>query len=120
MSDDSGYNGWTNFETWCASMWITNDAGNYEFWSSRAEEVLRQTFDEKEDDEDETEVRRAASRALAREIEQSIADAASEILPEPASMLVDLLGASLLRVDEVEIAEHMISDCDYPQQESEE
>jgi len=29
MSDEQGYNGWTNYETWCVNLWLTNDQGLY-------------------------------------------------------------------------------------------
>ena len=30
FSPDSDYNGWTNYETWNAALWIGNDQGLYE------------------------------------------------------------------------------------------
>ncbi len=27
--DEQGYNGWSNYETWCANLWLTNDESTY-------------------------------------------------------------------------------------------
>jgi len=26
--DGQGYNGWTNYETWCVNLWLTNEEGS--------------------------------------------------------------------------------------------
>jgi hypothetical protein len=38
MSNDTQtYNGWTNYETWCVHLWLTNDEGTYNYWREEAE-----------------------------------------------------------------------------------
>jgi len=32
------YNGWTNYETWLANLWMDNDEGSYNHWQSEAQE----------------------------------------------------------------------------------
>ena len=27
MTDTQTYNGWTNYETWCVNLWLTNESG---------------------------------------------------------------------------------------------
>ncbi len=85
MSDGKqGYNGWTNFETWCVSLWIDNDPGSYEM----AREIIKGV--------------------------QSIGDAAEALqdwieednpLQDQASLYADLLNAALRQVNWYEIVE---------------
>jgi len=37
MSKDEGYNGWTNYETWCVHLWLSNEEGSYRYWREEAE-----------------------------------------------------------------------------------
>ena len=30
------HNGYSNYVTWCVSLWICNDEGNYRYWLTRA------------------------------------------------------------------------------------
>jgi len=30
---DGKYNGWANYETWLAKLWIDNDQGSQEYWA---------------------------------------------------------------------------------------
>src|SRR4051812_40074939 len=36
-NDDKAYNGWTNYETWCVHLWLSNDEGTYSYWREAAE-----------------------------------------------------------------------------------
>ena len=37
MSDEAKrYNGWTNYETWCVHLWLTNEEGSYRYWRDEA------------------------------------------------------------------------------------
>jgi hypothetical protein len=37
MSNDDRYNGWTNYETWCVHLWLSNEEGSYRHWREEAE-----------------------------------------------------------------------------------
>lgn len=96
------YNGWTNYETWCVSMWLDNDEGNYHA-------VRELTSQELESADDEPEL---ATRPLAAMLYEYVAE-----LPEveavtegPASFVVDLLGAALSEVNWTEIATNLIEE----------
>jgi hypothetical protein len=32
MKNKSGYNGWTNYETWVVALWIRGDVESYTYW----------------------------------------------------------------------------------------
>jgi uncharacterized membrane protein YgcG len=34
--ETKGYNGWTNYETWCCSLWIDNDEACHNAWNEAA------------------------------------------------------------------------------------
>lgn len=93
---DKGYNGWTNYETWNAKLWIDNSQGDQEYWNERAMECLN----ELDGDKDE------AASALAREMELSSDDNA----PEVSGVYADLLNAALGRIDWYEIAQSIVDD----------
>jgi hypothetical protein len=76
------YQGWSNYETWNASLWLNNDYGLYQDVTAQAEES-----------EDASE--------LARYLENLISEAA----PSVDGMFSDLLGAALNAIDWNEVAE---------------
>ncbi len=89
MSDEDGYNGWTNYETWCVNLWLSNDQG--------LDEMTRELvagFDEDSPMHD-----------IADALEDFVEDLpeCAEVR-EKASFVSDLLGAALSEVNWYEIA----------------
>ena len=35
----TGYNGWSNRETWCANLWLSNDYGAYKYLQEMAQNM---------------------------------------------------------------------------------
>jgi hypothetical protein len=36
------YNGWSNYETWCVHLWLTNEEGSYRYWREEAERYRKE------------------------------------------------------------------------------
>jgi len=86
MGDE--YNGWTNYETWCVNLWLTNEEGDYKHWRARA--------------------RRLDKADLAAELKEEVSAGCDEI--ELPGMMRDLLNASLSEVDWYEVAAAFIDE----------
>jgi hypothetical protein len=86
MNEETIYNGWSNRETWLASLWLTNDQGSY----ALLEEAIRSG---------ESDFARADW--LERELRDQLVDEAGE-----ASMWSDLLSTAFYRINWVEVIEH--------------
>jgi len=79
------YNGWTNYETWCVNLWLTNEQGSAEFLT-------------------ETATRPADLSERAQSLKEWVTDADDDF---PSSGLFqDLLQAALDNVDWREIVEN--------------
>ena len=84
-----GYQGWKNYETWCVKLWIDNEEGNYRYWREQTQEAGKD-----------------GASTLAMQLHTEIEDAA----PSLDGMWADLMSAALSEVDWYEIAEAMIGD----------
>lgn len=92
---DTTYNGWSNYETWCAALWLDNDMANY--WGNEARDILRQERNDKDN----------ATYELSRVME-SYHD---EFAPDVEGLYADLLGASMSRINWYEVAKYYIEDA---------
>jgi hypothetical protein len=111
------YNGWTNYETWCVNLWMSNDAGSDEFYREMAQEVWNDSEPETRADNSVLFTREeVATRTLADRLKDSHEEQQSE-LTGVSGVFADLLTAALGEVDWYEIAEHYISDVDKAESE---
>lgn len=86
------YNGWTNYETWCANLWMDGDS---EHWREQAQELVN-TFDDE----------------ATYELSQHMKNFYEEFMPETAGMYADLLNAAMSSINWHEIARHYTADVE--------
>jgi hypothetical protein len=87
MSDR--YNGYTNYETYLVSLWLSNNESSYHYWKEQGET--------------------ASPSALADAMEDEFTQAAETDLDDSFALL-DLLKAALGRVNWFEVAEQYLPD----------
>lgn len=113
MTTNEGYNGWTNYETWCVSLWIDNEEPSYRRWREAAQEC----YDEARDTPS------ANARLTGREpftheeratlaLERLLKSEFEEAAPVLDGFWADMLNAAMSEVNWHEIAEHMIENVD--------
>jgi len=108
---DTKYNGWTNYETWCVNLWMSNDQGSDEYYRELAQETYNRAEPEPSFTRDEV-----ATRNLSDTLEGEFDERQSELVGV-TGVFADLLNASLSEVNWYEIAEHYISDIDKDEEE---
>ncbi len=106
--EDGKYNGWTNYETWCVSLWLGNTEAQYRdvqrlartAWRSapRSQEVTVWNWSRED----------AARSYLAKAIRAYIEN---ENPSEAASLFTDLTNAALAEVNWPEIADEYLAEA---------
>lgn len=86
MPESTTYNGWSNHETWVASLWLTNDQSSYR--------LLLEAL--KSGDSDF-----ACAEWLEEQLRDQLAEEAGD-----ASMWADLLNTAFYRINGVEVIEN--------------
>jgi len=117
MTTDSQYNGWTNYETWAVKLWMDNDEGSYRYWQN----VTREVWDEAEDKRPNQFMDRSenARSQLAERLKDEHDDQSEHPVFAAANGTVyaDLLNAALSEVNWHEIADSLLTDQEYDEDE---
>lgn len=102
---DTRYNGWSNYETWCYNLWISNEESTQMYWTERAQAA----YDATDEDESIKDRKDQAARDLAQEMESEM----TEGIPEGVTGLYqNLLTTSLQAIDFQEVAENWIDEVE--------
>lgn len=101
-TNDTTYNGWTNYETWAVNLWLSNDEGLYNYWREQAGNVWALISARKDRHgapltPDSSDARGELSELLKAEIENEA--------PELVGLYADLLTAAISSVDWFELAD---------------
>jgi hypothetical protein len=93
------YNGWSSYETWAVALWLDNEEGSQRYWQERAEEIMRDCDNEKDD----------AKSNLANEIQEQHTEANPV---QNGTVFADLMNAALSEVNWYEIASHYVDEVE--------
>jgi hypothetical protein len=101
---DTGYNGWTNYPTWCVNLWLSNDEGLYREALERTSETVANPPRVSEYWNDE----QTARYNVADTLKDWVCDGLVPDEYDGASFVSDLLGYALDQVNWDEIADAWI------------
>lgn len=104
MTNETKYNGYTNYETWNCALWLDNEPYTQSQMSEKADELcgdLANPFDEMEI---------ADAKAEMATFIESLVDELYEMEPAPKGMFGDMLSAALREIDYHDIADSQLAD----------
>jgi hypothetical protein len=104
------YNGWTNYETWCVNLWMSNDQGSDEYFREMAQEVY---------DESEKENRTDGKPLFTRE-EVATRVLSDRLKDQYEEQQAELAGVTGVFADLLSGAEHYIEDVDKEAEQTDE
>lgn len=112
MTNETGYNGWKNYETWAIALWLDNDYGTYTLMRGSAMQSVEEVLQEAELDYQDVENRKAMVQKASYKLSESISEyiESNNPLASEASVYTDLLNAAIHDADLIEIAEHYLED----------
>ena len=89
---ENTYNGWTNYCTWAAALWLDNEETTYKYFRGLAAEIKQE-------------------EARKYQLESAIKEFIEENAPElSASMYSDLLGFAMQEINYYKIASNILED----------
>ena len=99
MSDNT-YNGWSNYETWCVHLWLTNEPND---WDEQAWQCVQQCIDDNDSD-----IKATAAYNLGEHIKEMVEESA----PTVSGLFADLLNAAIGAVDWREIGAAFVDEVE--------
>jgi hypothetical protein len=114
MSEEKGYSGWTNYETWNLKLWLDNERPWYHEMTEHANSCVEDSVDQ------DGEIQKDCAVSDMREYLEGWVDENTPTLHWPedmgggkitASMFNDILGAGLSEINYHEIAESYVDEA---------
>lgn len=107
MSEEKGYNGWSNYETWVVKLWIDNEQPHYETVTDQVQAIWAGAGERDEDSSPTLSREQRARYDLADWLKGWVHEAFE--LPTEG-LAADLVGATLSEVNWDEMAQSFLED----------
>lgn len=107
MSDEQGYQGWKNYETWAWKLWVDNEQGSYEDVREITRAIIEETCDYDDDTCAEIVNHDEAIYRLSERLKSESEDAMPDL---SGTVWGDLLTAAFQEIDWREIATSLVDE----------